>query len=78
MGIQVEKRNSTAPELQKMLTDYGCAIKTRLGVHQASENECSEKGLIILEFLESAEKEARELEEKLLKLGGVTVKKMVF
>lgn len=78
MGIQQEQRHETAADVQGLLTKYGCYIKTRLGVHQASEDSCSEKGLIILEFTDKADREARELEKELKKLGDVVVKKMEF
>lgn len=80
MGIEVENRRETATEVQKLLTDFGCFIKTRLGLHEASDNRemCSEKGLIILEFIKDTQKEAIQLEESLKKIHGVVVKKMEF
>jgi len=80
LGIKVDSRHEDAPNVQKLLTAYGCFIKTRLGLHNASDDRtlCSEDGLIILEFIMNADKEAKELEEKLEKLGGVHVRKMVF
>ena len=80
MGVELEQRRDTATEVQEILTDYGCFIKTRLGLHQASDNRevCSEKGLIILEFIIDADKEATEMQEKLEKVEGVVVKQMAF
>lgn len=78
MGIQLEQRKETAKEVQDLLTKYGCFIKTRLGVHQASADSCSEQGLIILEFIDKADKEAYELEKMLSDISNVVVKKMEF
>lgn len=78
MGIQLDKRRETAKEVQDLLTKYGCFIKTRLGVHQASSDSCSEQGLIILEFIDRADKEVYELEESLSGINNVVVKKMEF
>lgn len=78
MGIQLQKRQETANEVQDLLTEYGCFIKTRLGVHHASADSCSEQGLIILEFIDKADNEAYELEKKLNCISGVEVKKMEF
>jgi len=78
MGIQLQQRHETATGVQDLLTKYGCYIKTRLGVHQAAEDSCSEQGLIILEFINKADKEANELEVALLDIQGVVVKKMEF
>ena len=80
MGVELEQRRGTATKVQEILTDYGCFIKTRLGLHQASDSQevCSEKGLIILELIIDAEKEATEMQEKLEKVEGVVVKQMIF
>jgi hypothetical protein len=51
MLVLVGKRRESAVQVQKLLTDYGCYIKTRLGLHDASESVCSEDGLIILELV---------------------------
>ena len=34
---------------QKILTECGCYIKTRLGLHEVNENLCAPGGLILLE-----------------------------
>ena len=78
MGIQLQQRHETATGVQNLLTKYGCFIKTRLGVHQTSEDSCSEQGLIILEFMNNSDKEATNLEEELKEIKGVVVKKMDF
>lgn len=78
MGIQLQQRQETAKDVQDLLTKYGCFINTRLGVHQASHNSCSSQGLIILEFIDDADKEANELEKALSDMGNVVVKKMEF
>lgn len=78
MGIQLEKRRETADCVQRLLTEYGCSIRTRLGLHQASEEFCSEKGIIVLEFIPNSEVKALELENKLSACKGVIVRKMVF
>jgi hypothetical protein len=31
-----------------VLTGWGCMIKTRLGIHEGTMEDCSERGLIIL------------------------------
>ncbi len=78
MGISLAQRHETAKEVQELLTKYGCFIKTRLGVHGASEDSCSEQGLILLEFLNNSDKEAYNLEKELSLASSVVVKKMEF
>lgn len=80
IGIQVGHRNEDAVQLQQVLTEYGCIIKTRLGLHQQAEyNEiCTEKGLIILELIKDCEDKCNELEKKLTQITDLTVRKMEF
>ncbi len=80
MGIQVGYRIEDAAEVQRLLTEYGCIIKTRLGLHEtgAKGKECSDQGLIILEFLPGIEEEIMKFEEKLKQIRGIQVNKMEF
>lgn len=78
MGIQLEQRQKSVSEVQTLLSEYGCYIRTRLGVHEAAEEFCSEKGLILLEFVDSKDAQARELEAKLQKIPQIVVKIMEF
>ena len=71
--ILVDKRKESAPTVQKILTDWGCMIKTRLGVHDGLLDNCTNEGLIFLELVgEKAKKE--ELSRKLDLLDGVRSK----
>lgn len=80
MGIQVMHRNEDAVQVQKLLTEYGCFIKTRLGLHNAADDRtfCSDAGLIIIEFITDADKEVREVIDKFTKLGSIIVRTMEF
>ncbi|HBG28500.1 MAG: hypothetical protein A2Y10_14945 [Planctomycetes bacterium GWF2_41_51] len=63
--------------VQPILTEYGCYIKTRLGLHEAGKDFCSPNGLLILELAGDLNK-CVELEKKLTEIEGVSVKKIVF
>ena len=78
MGIQLEHRQEAVREVQALLTEYGCYIRTRLGVHEASEDSCGEKGLIIIELVNTRKDITDEMEMKLKQLDFVTVKTMKF
>ncbi|MHB1454766.1 MAG: hypothetical protein ACYCYM_12550 [Saccharofermentanales bacterium] len=78
MGIQLEHRKEVVAKVQALLSEYGCYIRTRLGVHEATDDSCSESGLILLEFVDSKEEVVRELEDKLGQLQYVVVKTMQF
>ncbi|MDR2251513.1 MAG: hypothetical protein LBD98_01565 [Endomicrobium sp.] len=71
--LSVEKRNSCAAKIQEALTNSGCQIRTRLGIHDSSSDSCSDKGLIILEIL-SEEELIKPLLTKLENLDGVRAK----
>jgi len=49
--ILTGNRTGTAVRVQKILTDMGCYIKTRLGIHDGTPEACTNTGLIILELI---------------------------
>ncbi|MDD2998722.1 MAG: hypothetical protein EOM80_03705 [Erysipelotrichia bacterium] len=73
MAILVGKRKETAVNVQKILTGWGCMIKTRLGLHDGTLDNCAESGLIILELVGESEKKD-ELLRKLSLLEDVSAK----
>jgi len=77
LGVQITGRTEHVPEVQKVLTRYGCNIKTRLGLHEVSEKTCSTAGLLILETYGPAA-QVSEMEQNLKKIPGIVTKKMVF
>ncbi len=77
LGISVYDRQKEAGDVQKVLTQFGCSIRTRLGMHEVNEDMCSKHGLIILE-LYGDPKEQQKLEENLKIIEGVEVQKMEF
>jgi hypothetical protein len=77
LGVQVTNRLERAQDVQQVLTEYGCNIKTRLGLHEVSGSECSTVGLLIVETY-GDRAEIQQMEAKLKKIKGLVVKKMVF
>lgn len=76
-GVHLTNRMNEAPRVQQLFTDYGCNIKTRIGLHNVDEQFCSSKGLILLEMF-GDEAACQELATKLLEITGVEVKQMEF
>lgn len=64
IGIHLKDRSQEAVGLQEVLTRYGCSIKTRIGLHDASEGQCAPGGIIILEVISKQEELIKELSEK--------------
>jgi hypothetical protein len=77
LGIHITDRLQEVSDVQAILTKFGCTIKTRLGLHEVKDDFCARSGLIILELTGSRE-EFFKLENELLKIDGIEVKKMVF
>jgi len=77
LGVHITERAQHVPRVQDLFTEYGCSIKTRLGLHTVSENFCSPNGLILLEMA-GPEPPILELMERLQALEGIEVQKMVF
>lgn len=74
MAILVDKRTDAAPKVQKVLTEHGCIIKTRLGMHESKS--CADEGMIILD-LTADNNEVDTLEKELKAINGVKVKSML-
>ena len=69
--ILVSNRKDSAVKVQKILTDWGCLIKTRLGLHDSVLDTCSEQGLIFLEVVGEKTKN-EEIVRKINLLSGVS------
>ncbi len=68
--LKIAARSKQAPQVQETLTQFGCNIKTRLGLHEVSPEYCAEDGLVILE-LTGKQEEIDQLKGSLNKLEGV-------
>jgi hypothetical protein len=75
LGILVERNKDIIVSVQRLLTAYGCNIRTRLGINEMFFKE--PVGLIILE-LKGDIKQRDLLEKDLRVLNQVKVRKMVF
>lgn len=76
MGIKLINRENTALEFQKILSQYGCIIKTRIGLHSLQGGFCNPDGIILLEVID--DKEIVNFEHDLLKIDGIEVQHMFF
>jgi len=77
LGIHVTDRLKNAVEVQKAFTEYGCNIKTRIGLHDVDEHSCSPSGVVLIEFFGSDD-EASAMMARLNEVQGIVVQKMVF
>jgi len=77
VGVLITDRKKAAVKVQETLTRYGCSIKTRLGLHEATDDLCSPNGLILLELTGPAG-DMDSLEKALNAIDGVHVRTMQF
>jgi hypothetical protein len=75
IGLLVERAPDVVLKVQKILTSYGCNIRTRLGVNELFSGEPA--GMIILE-LKGDSRQRLLLERDLKALDRVHVRTMVF
>lgn len=72
MIVKIGERRKKSPEVQEVLSKFGCSIKTRLGLHEAG-SVCSEEGVLVLQ-LTGDKGEMLALERALSELKSVTAK----
>ncbi|MFA4964333.1 MAG: hypothetical protein WC709_01670 [Thermoleophilia bacterium] len=77
LGIHITDRLQHAVDVQKVFTEYGCNIKTRVGLHDVDADACSPSGIVLIEFFGS-DAAATAMADKLNAIEGVHVQKMVF
>jgi len=78
IGVHVTDRVKHAADVQSVLTEFGCQIKTRLGLHElGTGTAASPNGLLVLEFVGTKAK-CESLKRKLKAVAGVDVKTMTF
>ena len=63
IGVNLENREETAIKFQKILTKFGCEIKTRIGLHPSVGCVCLNRGIILLEVSSAAEDLISELKK---------------
>ena len=73
MIILVNTRKEEAVTVQKILTEWGCYIRTRLGLHNGVLDDCTQNGTLFLELVGDNAKHV-EMERKLNLLKGVSAK----
>jgi hypothetical protein len=77
LGVHVTDRQHNAGELQKVLTEFGGNIKTRLGLHETTGNGSTPMGLVLLEVVGDGPVLAR-MKSQLAAVKGLEVQEMVF
>jgi hypothetical protein len=77
LGVHLSDRIKEAVEVQRLFTEFGCDIKTRVGLHDADGRVCGPGGVIILELV-GGEESCDKLATRLADIDGVEVQKLIF
>ena len=76
IGIKLSNRSEKSQQLQDILSDYGCIIRTRIGLHDVDCGKCGENGIILLEVIN--DELVPELQKKLCSIDCIEIQQMVF
>ena len=76
LAVHVTDRLKKVPSVQKILSQYGDVIRTRLGLHEVSKDFSAPGGILILDIVNEAK--ARQLQKTLDKINGIETKLVVF
>ncbi|MCI1273441.1 MAG: hypothetical protein LKG27_03295 [Clostridiaceae bacterium] len=71
IGVKLENRVLNSLDFQKVVTEFGCQVKTRIGLHDANDTKCAPDGIVLLEVIG----ETSEFEKKLAQFGKVQTMK---
>jgi len=77
VGVHVTDRLHSAGDLQRVLTEFGGNIKTRLGLHETAQGGPNSMGIVLLELVGDGPVLAR-MKAQLGAIPGIEVKEMVF
>jgi hypothetical protein len=77
VGVHLSDRITDAGAVLAVFTEFGCDIKTRIGLHDADGRVCGPGGVIVLELVGGEEAAARMI-ARLNTIEGVEVQKMIF
>lgn len=75
IGIKLNDKINNAVEFQKILTEFNCVIKMRIGINTSSIF-CSSSGIILLQI--EKEENAVEIEAALIEIEGIELQRMTF
>jgi hypothetical protein len=76
VAVKVGNREGVAQDMQRILTEHGCFIKVRLGLHDTPTDACSPAGLVLMEVV-GEEPEIRQMVKKLDALPETSAKYIV-
>jgi hypothetical protein len=77
LGVHITERLTRAGTVQAVFTEFGCNIRTRVGLHDTDGTVCSPSGVVLLEVI-GPPSDCEALMARLGAIEGVEVQRMVF
>jgi hypothetical protein len=77
LAVHITDRMKDAAAVQKVFTEFGCNIRTRVGLHDVTGDVCAPGGVVILELV-GPTTIAGEIAGGLSAITGVEVQKVEF
>ena len=76
IGLKMKTGLEYGPQLQAILSNYSCTIKTRIGLHETTENKCEGYGIVLLHITD--ENTVKYLQNDILDVDGIEMQVMKF
>ena len=76
IGLKLQTGIEYGPQLQAVLSNYACAIKSRIGLHETSEIRCETYGIVLLHVVD--QHVLKYLQDDILKIDGIEMQVMKF
>lgn len=73
IAMTLKGRSDNAVKVQHVLTEHGCQIKARIGLHDGTGDACTNEGLIVLQVCGEPE-QIQALTDGLNAVDGVNAK----
>jgi hypothetical protein len=77
LAVHITDRMKDAAAVQKVFTEFGCNIRTRVGLHDVTGDVCAPGGVVILELVGPGTITG-EVADRLGAIAGVEVQKVEF
>jgi hypothetical protein len=77
LAVHITDRMKDAAAVQKVFTEFGCNIRTRVGLHDVAGDVCAPGGVVILELV-GPTTITGEVAGRLSAIAGVEVQKVEF
>jgi len=76
IGLKLQTGIEYGPQLQAVLSNYACAIKSRIGLHETNDIRCESYGIVLLQIVN--EDIIKYLQNDILDIDGIEMQVMKF